>query len=61
MHTTRFISVKCNGNSPPIAMFINNQRLDFVQRYKYLGLLLVYDLSWFQHIEAKINVQRPEN
>ena len=43
------VSRKRNANCSPITL--NNHKLEQVQCYKYLGLLLSTDLRWSHHIE----------
>jgi hypothetical protein len=39
-----------NTNPKPI-LFFNNNRLDFVDHHKHLGLTISHDLKWQEHIE----------
>ena len=50
------ISQKKQGASSPVPdLVLNNQTLQRVNTYKYLGLLFSQDLSWSEHIRIMCN------
>ena len=50
------LSNRHNINPPPL--LLNNQSLEFVQEYKYLGVILTSKLCWSSHIQHITNKAR---
>ena len=47
---------KCNVSYP--AILLNNDPLEYVQQYKYLGVIVSHNLCWSQHIQEVCNKAR---
>ena len=45
-------------NTSPATIFLNNQPLEYVCHYKYLGVILASNLSWSNHIQEICNKTR---